>query len=203
MSEDGRRCACGEPAMTQGQLVCHACFTPYALAPPRTPAPSRTPGPARTPTPPRTPDPSPTPTPAPAPTPTPAPAPALARVPAPAPTVRGRSGTSWAAGLRVEVAGGTVELRPGGSVTLGRDARYDPRVAFLADDEAFPELSRRHATVRLDHDGTAWVRDEGSSHHTYLDGRALPPHQWARLSPEASLSLTAALPVTLRVLGAG
>lgn len=168
--------------MTAGQLVCHGCFTPYALLTDRQPEPPRQE--RRTPAPPPSP-----------------PSPPSPRVPAE--TVREESGARRPAGLRIELAGGVVEVRPGGSVTLGRDARHDPRIAFLADETRLGHLSGRHATVRVDADGTAWVRDEGSTNHTYLDGRELPPGEWTRLRPGDALRLTSSLPVTLRLLGAG
>ncbi|MFI8322579.1 FHA domain-containing protein [Streptomyces sp. NPDC085529] len=161
--------------MTAGQLVCHGCFTPYVLLTDRQPEPPRQE--------PRTPAP---------------PSP-----PVPAETGREEPWALRPAGLRIELAGGVVEVRPGGSVTLGRDARHDPRIAFLADETRLGHLSARHATVRVDVDGTAWVRDEGSTNHTYLDGRQLPSGQWTRLRPGHALRLTSSLPVTLRFLGAG
>lgn len=78
---------------------------------------------------------------------------------------------------------------------LGRD----PAFSILAKRlDAYPNLSRRHALLRLDQ-GQAWIEDLGSTNGTYLDGTRLPPRQPQRLTPPARLrfGMTDALELTL------
>ncbi|MGW1976121.1 FHA domain-containing protein [Streptomyces sp. NPDC001889] len=65
---------------------------------------------------------------------------------------------------------------PGAPLNLGRDPGWSPRTAA-----AFTELlriSRRHATVTVEADGSAWVEEaaaSGSLNHTYLNGARITP----------------------------
>lgn len=105
-----------------------------------------------------------------------------------------RDGPSRA--LRLSFPGGqVVEVEPGRQVRLGRERRLCPAVGFLA---AHDNLSRLHATVRVEPDGSASLTDEGSTNGTYLHGYRLPPHEPAVLNPGDAIRLAA--DVTVRVL---
>ncbi|MFF7974460.1 FHA domain-containing protein [Streptomyces sp. NPDC007905] len=79
---------------------------------------------------------------------------------------------------------GVVRVPVGGQVLLGR--RTEGRSKILG---VHRNLSRSHATVEVDEDGTAWVRDEGSMNGTFLDGRRLTPHTRTALRPGVLLRL--------------
>jgi serine/threonine protein kinase len=64
----------------------------------------------------------------------------------------------------------------------GRDAQADLRL------EGDPQISRQHFKIDLDASGRLTVMDLESRNHTYLDGRALAPHQPYLWSPEQSLT---------------
>ncbi|MFM9588836.1 FHA domain-containing protein [Streptomyces scabiei] len=60
---------------------------------------------------------------------------------------------------------------------LGREA--DEVASRLL--EPYGNLSRRHASVRVDADGRAWIRDEGSMNGTYVEERRIVSGQWVSL----------------------
>ncbi|WP_328470223.1 FHA domain-containing protein [Streptomyces sp. NBC_00448] len=91
--------------------------------------------------------------------------------------------------------GQVVEVEPGRQVRLGRERRLCPAVGFLATHD---NLSRLHATVRVEPDGSASLTDEGSTNGTYLHGYRLQPHEPAVLNPGDAIRLAA--DVTVRVL---
>jgi FHA domain len=66
-----------------------------------------------------------------------------------------------------------LEIAPGEEVELGRDPGYSPHAADLAADDT---VSRRHAVLGLDVDGSAWIRDVGSANGTCVNHRRLPQH---------------------------
>ncbi|WP_326658592.1 FHA domain-containing protein [Streptomyces sp. NBC_00385] len=105
-------------------------------------------------------------------------------------------------GIRLEFDGGTVEVVAGEQVVLGRGAGDDPRLEFLSDETRFDHLSWTHATVRVDPEGAAWVRDENSMNHTYLGERALAPGQWQPLRVGDPLRLASDVRVRVRGLRA-
>ncbi|SEG04952.1 FHA domain-containing protein [Actinacidiphila yanglinensis] len=88
-----------------------------------------------------------------------------------------------------------VAVEPGRHIRLGREPRLCPAVAFLA---AHDNLSRLHATVTVEADGSASITDEGSMNGTFLHGYRLPPHEPATLHPGDAIRLAAN--VTVRVL---
>jgi pSer/pThr/pTyr-binding forkhead associated (FHA) protein len=63
-------------------------------------------------------------------------------------------------------AGGRVFIRPGPAITIGRGGC----AVNLGDD---PRLSQSHAEIVVEPDGTARLRDLGSSNGTYVK---IPPH---------------------------
>ncbi|MFI8910271.1 FHA domain-containing protein [Streptomyces sp. NPDC053513] len=56
---------------------------------------------------------------------------------------------------------------PGGTLLLGRAPAAGATRGLLARHD---NVSRRHATVGLEPDGTAWVRDEHSTNGTFVNG---------------------------------
>ncbi|WP_335978925.1 MULTISPECIES: FHA domain-containing protein [Streptomycetaceae] len=188
----GGRCpACGTTGAQPGQLVCQGCYVPFALmaapAGPDAMAPagavdamaSAQPADAR-----------------------PAADPHTEHT-----RVIGRRGDAGAGSdstrrdapalaLRLGFPGGqVVAVEPGRHIRLGRERRLCPAVAFLA---AHDNLSRLHATVAVEPDGSASITDEGSMNGTFLHGYRLPPNEPAVLNPGDVVRLAA--DVTVRVL---
>jgi pSer/pThr/pTyr-binding forkhead associated (FHA) protein len=60
-----------------------------------------------------------------------------------------------------------IEVAPGEQIVIGRDPAWSPHAAFLAD---WLGVSRRHATIGLDADGRAWLRHDGTTNLTRVDG---------------------------------
>ncbi len=73
--------------------------------------------------------------------------------------------------LTLAFDGGEHHLDPGASLLLGRDPALSPAGATLA---AHDNVSRRHATVGVDADGSAWVTDEHSTNGTHVNGARVP-----------------------------
>jgi hypothetical protein len=65
---------------------------------------------------------------------------------------------------------------PGRPLRLGRDPEWAPKTALALSRS--PGVSRRHATIGVDPDGTAWLTDGGASgslNGTWLNGHRLTP----------------------------
>ena len=74
--------------------------------------------------------------------------------------------------MRITFPTGNVDIPAGTSVLLGRDPAESLVAAAFA---RFDNVSRRHATVRVDDAGHASIRDENSTNGTYVnDDRVLP-----------------------------
>lgn len=74
--------------------------------------------------------------------------------------------------MRITFPTGNVDIPAGTSVLLGRDPAESLVAAAFA---RFDNVSRRHATVRVDDSGHASIRDENSTNGTYVnDDRVLP-----------------------------
>jgi pSer/pThr/pTyr-binding forkhead associated (FHA) protein len=74
--------------------------------------------------------------------------------------------------LRLAFPTGNVEVPAGTSLLLGRDPAESLVAAAFADYE---NVSRRHATVTMDDNGHASIRDENSTNGTFVNGdRVLP-----------------------------
>jgi hypothetical protein len=84
--------------------------------------------------------------------------------------------------------GEVVEVAPGYSIRLGRDPQLCPAVTFLARRD---NLSRIHARVGVEADGSAWIADEGSTNGTYVHGYRLPSNEQAPLRPGDTFRLAA------------
>ena len=76
-----------------------------------------------------------------------------------------------AAELRLLFAGQPVNVPRSGSVLLGRDPDQSPVAALFA---ARDNVSRRHASIGVEPDGSAWVRDEYSANGTFVNDRQVP-----------------------------
>jgi pSer/pThr/pTyr-binding forkhead associated (FHA) protein len=83
-----------------------------------------------------------------------------------------RGGLISSAVLRLAFPTGNVEVPAGTSLLLGRDPAESLVAAAFAQYE---NVSRRHATVLVDDDGHASIRDENSTNGTFVNGdRVLP-----------------------------
>jgi FHA domain/Double zinc ribbon len=96
--------------------------------------------------------------------------------------------------LRLRLPAGERVLFPGDDLVLGRDPAVSPVAAGIAD---YDNVSRRHATIGLDSDGRAWVRDEGSTNGTWRNGAPVLPGARIPLADGDVLQLAADLKVPL------
>jgi len=80
--------------------------------------------------------------------------------------------------LRIAFPTGNVDIPAGTSVLLGRDPAESLVAAAFAP---FDNVSRRHATIRVDDAGHATIRDEGSANGTYVNDDRVPPGREVRL----------------------
>ncbi len=103
-----------------------------------------------------------------------------AAVPDPADVICPRCGEPLTSGvrrispvvMRITFPTGNVDIPAGTSVLLGRDPAESLVAAAFA---RFDNVSRRHATVKVDDFGHATIRDENSTNGTYVnDDRVLP-----------------------------
>ncbi|WP_345023022.1 FHA domain-containing protein [Actinomadura keratinilytica] len=90
--------------------------------------------------------------------------------------------------LRVQFPSGEIKVSVGQHLVLGRDAGQSPVASTFTQ---FDNVSRRHSTVWLDPSGTAWVRDEGSTNGTFVNGERLPRGVEAPLRDGDQLRLAA------------
>ncbi|WP_154814501.1 FHA domain-containing protein [Actinophytocola xinjiangensis] len=74
-------------------------------------------------------------------------------------------------GPSVAFTGWRVALPNPGSVLLGRDPEQSPSAGHLAPHD---NVSRRHATVGVEPDGSMWVRDEYSANGTFVNDVPVP-----------------------------
>lgn len=91
-------------------------------------------------------------------------------------------------------SGEVVEVAPGYSIRLGRDPQLCPAVTFLAERD---NLSRIHARVGVEADGSAWITDEGSTNGTYVRGYRLTANDKAELRPGDTFRLAADVHVSV------
>jgi hypothetical protein len=102
--------------------------------------------------------------------------------------------------LLLRIGSGDVTVPRGQMVPIGRDVDRSPAAATLAPHD---NVSRLHATVGMDADGSAWIRDERSTNGTYVDGRKLQPGESAPLTAASVVRLAADVPIEVRVLDDG
>lgn len=76
------------------------------------------------------------------------------------------------------------DFKPGEVLALGREGGnsivYPPKA---------PGVSRKHCAFLLDRQGKLYVRDEGSSYGTFLNGSRLRPQTWYLMEPGAIVAL--------------
>jgi hypothetical protein len=102
--------------------------------------------------------------------------------------------------LLLRIGSGDVAVPCGQTLPLGRDAAQSPVAATLAP---YDNVSRLHATVGMDADGSVWIRDERSTNGTYVDGRRLPPGEATLLTAGSAVRLAADVPIEVLVLDGG
>ncbi|WP_329282033.1 FHA domain-containing protein [Streptomyces sp. NBC_01451] len=156
--------------VVEGDLICGSCYVPFVGSRRPVPAPQDEP-----PAPPAEPAPQQEPEPEPFPRPTPP-------LSVPRPTTIDRAGV-----LELRFPNGSVVVRAGREVTLGRDPLLCPDTAGRLT--RYDNVSRLHATVGLDPDGACWIRDEGSTNGTFVDGEEIGPGERGPLREGAELRL--------------
>jgi hypothetical protein len=90
-----------------------------------------------------------------------------------------------------------VDVQAGEELVLGREVP-NTRVPALG---AFDNVSRTHATVGISANGTAWVRDEGSTNGTFVDGRRVPASTVVALRDGAELRLASNIRAAVQIGG--
>jgi len=98
--------------------------------------------------------------------------------------------------LRVHFPTGELKISVGQHLVLGRDAGQSPVAQTFTQ---YDNVSRRHSTVWLDPSGTAWVRDEGSTNGTFVNGERLPRGVEAPLRDGDQLRLAADVTGTVQL----
>ena len=98
--------------------------------------------------------------------------------------------------LRVQFPTGELKVSVGQHLVLGRDAGQSPVASTFTQ---YDNVSRRHSTVWLDPSGTAWVRDEGSTNGTFVNGERLPRGVEAPLRDGDQLRLAADVTGTVQL----
>lgn len=123
---------------------------------------------------------------------------------------RGRKGDSGGpvpAGARAVLNFDTLALSlpvlPGEALRLGRDPDWAPASAGAFREQT--TVSRRHAGVSLDPDGTVWVTEEtdGTMNGTWVNDTPLLPGERHRLRHGDRLRLGRAVGCTVRLAGEG
>ncbi|GAA4224632.1 hypothetical protein GCM10022254_04540 [Actinomadura meridiana] len=98
--------------------------------------------------------------------------------------------------LRVLFPTGELKVSVGQHLVIGRDAGQSPVASTFTQ---YDNVSRRHSTVWLDPSGTAWVRDEGSTNGTFVNGERLPRGVEAPLRDGDQLRLAADVTGTVQL----
>jgi hypothetical protein len=106
-----------------------------------------------------------------------------------------KTGPISASVLRLSFPTGNVEVPAGTSLLLGRDPAESLVAAAFSQYE---NVSRRHATVRMDDEGHATIRDEHSTNGTFVNGDRVLPGVAVRLTDGDVVRLAA--DVTAEVL---
>lgn len=81
--------------------------------------------------------------------------------------------------LRLAFPTGNVEVPAGTTLVLGRDPAESLVAAAFAD---YDNVSRRHATVAVDDNGHASIKDEHSTNGTFVNGDRILPGVAVRLA---------------------
>ncbi|MGW2928315.1 FHA domain-containing protein [Streptomyces fungicidicus] len=101
--------------------------------------------------------------------------------------------------LRIRLDREEFAVTSGNTLLLGRDASAYRTGSLL---ERYDNVSRRHATVGVEADGTAWVRDEHSTNGTFVNATPLRSGVRAPLRDGDTLRLAADCTLEV-VLGRG
>jgi hypothetical protein len=109
----------------------------------------------------------------------------------------GKSLTPPALLLRFE-DGGQLTLDPGEQVLLGRDEEQSPHACLFA---GHGNVSRRHATVGVDRDGNAWIRDEKTLNGTFVNDAEITSKIPATIADGDTVRLAATLSARVRIHG--
>ena len=80
---------------------------------------------------------------------------------------------------------------------LGRDPAYSSVAGRFAEQ---PRVSRRHAVVGLDRDGTAWIRDCYALNATRLNGTAVGAGELRGLANHDRIRLCAGVNATIELI---
>jgi len=95
--------------------------------------------------------------------------------------------------VRLEFGGGSVRVDAGSEAVLGRHGTHGSATVLARH----PDVSRRHARVRVGSDGTVRVRDGSSTNGTFVDGRRISDG-WVELPDGAGLWLGGEVNATVR-----
>ncbi|WP_406014165.1 FHA domain-containing protein [Streptomyces sp. NBC_00984] len=131
--------------------------------------------------------------------------PGTARCPRCLARIGGEGGGTAPPGTRVVLHFDTLALSlpvlPGELLRLGRDPDWAPASAGAFKD--LPVVSRRHASVSVDPDGTVWVTEEtdGTVNGTWVNGGHLLPGERHRLRHGDRLQLGHRVGCTVRITG--
>ncbi|WP_051885658.1 FHA domain-containing protein [Streptomyces hygroscopicus] len=98
-----------------------------------------------------------------------------------------------------------LELRhgPGPPLRIGRDPDWAPRTAAAFAD--WDKVSRRHASITVEPDGTVWVEEPatGSRNGTFLNGARIAPGVRTPVRDSDRLRLGLRISFAVRVHGPG
>jgi hypothetical protein len=109
----------------------------------------------------------------------------------PPPSFRRGGSLRPAHSVRLEFGATVVDVSRGEEVLLGRDPEYSPQHAEFFG--TYPTVSRRHAILRMDDDGRAWIRDCYSSNLTRVNGEPLAAGEERELRTSDQVRLCAQL----------
>jgi hypothetical protein len=102
--------------------------------------------------------------------------------------------------LVLSFADGQVALCRDQHTPLGRDPAESPRSHLFSTRE---NVSRLHATVGVDHDGNAWIRDEWSCNGTFVNDEEIPPRPPTPLADGDRVRLGADVRADVRIYSTG
>lgn len=106
-----------------------------------------------------------------------------------------RDGEQRPVPIKINSRDGDVALdlgRGGEPLLLGRDSTELP-----SDLSRIDEISRQHASIGVHPSGRVWIRDEGSTNHTYVNNEVVEPRMRRELYPGDQVSLGHAYEFTI------
>jgi hypothetical protein len=103
--------------------------------------------------------------------------------------------------LRLELAwGGQIDVNRGEQVVIGRHPEASPHAELF---RAHGNVSRVHATIGVDAQGQAWIRQEGMTNTTHLNGKPLELRRETPLDDGDELRLAEGVHATVHLGDAG